>query len=153
MALSLTWKHSEVGTPEAVAHSVGSHADVHASIFLLGSGYQQLVEVRAIRAGPNVSRRQDHKVIVSDLGIKPYKLESYKIIQSNVTNLLQNKVFLYLYGGVKFLFITRFNSLKPLDNRLDVTPDFTLERRGSPVVHGGVDRVGTCQDGFRVGTL
>lgn len=43
--LPLTWKHSEVGTPEAVAHSVGSHADIHAGIFLLGSGYQKLVEV------------------------------------------------------------------------------------------------------------
>lgn len=60
---------------------------------------------------------------------------------------------LYLYGGVKFVLVTRFNSFKPLNNRLDVTADFTLERCGSSVVHGGVDRVSTGQNGFRVGTL
>lgn len=60
---------------------------------------------------------------------------------------------LYLYGGVKLVLITRLDSFKPLDDRLDVTADFTLERCGSSVVHGGVDRVSTGQDGFRVGTL
>lgn len=60
---------------------------------------------------------------------------------------------MYLYGGVKFVLITRFDSFKPLDNRLDVTADFTLKRRGSSVVHGGVDRVSSSQDGFRVGAL
>lgn len=63
------------------------------------------------------------------------------------------KVCLYLYGGVKFVLISRFNSFKPLNNRLDVTADFTLERSGSSVVHGGVDGVSTSQNGFRVGTL
>lgn len=72
---------------------------------------------------------------------------------NNAANLLQKRVFLYLYGGVKFVFITRFDSFKPLDNWLDVTADFTLKRRGSPIIHGGVDRVSTCQDGFRVGTF
>lgn len=60
---------------------------------------------------------------------------------------------MYLDGGVKFVLVTRFDSFKPLDNRLDVTADFTLERSGSSVVHGGVDGVSTSQNGSRVGTL
>lgn len=59
----------------------------------------------------------------------------------------------HLYGGVKFVLISRFNSFKPLDNRLDVTADFTLEGSGSSVVHCGVDGVRTSQNGFGVGTL
>lgn len=60
---------------------------------------------------------------------------------------------MYLDGGVKFVLVTRFDSFKPLDNRLDVTADFTLERSGSSVVHSGVDGVSTSQNGSRVGTL
>ena len=60
---------------------------------------------------------------------------------------------LYLYRGVKFVLVPGFNSLEPLNNRLDVAADFTLERRGSSVVHGGVDGVRTGQDGFGVGAL
>lgn len=59
----------------------------------------------------------------------------------------------YLYGGVEFVLVTRFDSLEPLDDRLDVAADFTLERRGSSVVHRGVDGVSASQDGFGVGTL
>lgn len=59
----------------------------------------------------------------------------------------------YLYGGVKIVFISWFNPFKPLNNRLDVTADFTLERSGSSIVHSGVDGVITSQNGFRVGTL
>ncbi len=64
-----------------------------------------------------------------------------------------SSVCLYLYGGVKFVLITRLNPFKPLNNWLDVAADFTLERRGSSVVHGGVDGVSTSQNGLRVGTL
>lgn len=60
---------------------------------------------------------------------------------------------MHLDGGVIFSLLPRFNPLKPLDNRLDVTADFTLEGSGSAVVHSGVDRVGTSQNGFRVGSL
>lgn len=60
---------------------------------------------------------------------------------------------LYLYGGVKFVLVTRFDSFKPLNDRLDVTADFALEGRGSTVVHSGVHGVCTSQDGLRVGTL
>lgn len=59
----------------------------------------------------------------------------------------------YLYRGVELVLVTRFNPLQPLNNRLDVTADFTLERRGSSVVHGGVDGVSAGQDGFGVGAL
>lgn len=59
----------------------------------------------------------------------------------------------YLDGGVVFVLIARLDSFEPLDDRLDVTADFTLEGRGSPVIHSGIDRMGARQDGFRVGTL
>lgn len=59
----------------------------------------------------------------------------------------------YLYRGVELVLVTRFNPLQPLNNRLDITADFTLERRGSSVVHGGVDGVSAGQDGFGVGAL
>lgn len=65
--LPLTWQHGQVGAPEAVAHGIGSQTDVHAGIFLFGSGYQQLVEVRSVRAGPDLSCGQDHKAVVSNL--------------------------------------------------------------------------------------
>lgn len=45
-----TRQDSEEGTAEAVAHSVGPQADVHACILLLGTGNEQLVEVGAVRA-------------------------------------------------------------------------------------------------------
>lgn len=59
----------------------------------------------------------------------------------------------HLYGGVEFVLVPRLDPLEPLNDRLDVTADFALERGGSSVVHGGVDRVGASQDGFRVGAL
>lgn len=60
---------------------------------------------------------------------------------------------LYLDGGVEFVLIARFDSFQPLDDRLDVTADFALERRGASIVHSGVDGVTPGQDGFSVGTL
>ena len=59
----------------------------------------------------------------------------------------------YLYGGVEFVLIARFNSFEPLDHWLDVAANFTLKRCGPPVVHGGVDRVSASQYGLGVGTL
>lgn len=59
----------------------------------------------------------------------------------------------HLYGGVEFVLVPGFDPLEPLNDRLDVTADFALERGGSSVVHGGVDRVSASQDGFRVGAL
>lgn len=47
----------------------------------------------------------------------------------------------YLDGGVELVLIHRFNSFQPLDDRLDVAADLTLEGRGSSVVHRGVDGV------------
>jgi len=60
---------------------------------------------------------------------------------------------LYLYGGVELVLVALFDSFQPLNHRLDVTADFTLERRGSSVVHRGVDGVSASQNRFRVGTL
>lgn len=59
----------------------------------------------------------------------------------------------HLYGGVEFVLVPGFDPLEPLNDRLDVTADFALERGGSSVVHGGVDRVSASQDGLRVGAL
>lgn len=59
----------------------------------------------------------------------------------------------HLYGGVELVLVPGFDPLEPLDDRLDVAADFALERGGSSVVHGGVDRVSAGQDGFRVGAL
>lgn len=44
----LTWQHSEEGAAEAVAHGVGTQANVHASVLLFGAGNEQLVEVGAV---------------------------------------------------------------------------------------------------------
>lgn len=60
---------------------------------------------------------------------------------------------MHLDGGVIFSLLPRLNPLQPLDNRLDVTADFTLEGGGSAVVHSGVDGVGAGQNGLRVGPL
>lgn len=59
----------------------------------------------------------------------------------------------HLYGGVELVLVPGFDPLEPLNDRLDVTADFALERGGSSVVHSGVDRVSASQDGFRVGAL
>lgn len=60
---------------------------------------------------------------------------------------------MYLDGGVEFVLVTGFDSFQPLNDRLDVAADFTLEGGRSSVVHGGVDRVSASQNGFRVGTF
>lgn len=59
----------------------------------------------------------------------------------------------HLDGGVIFSLLSGFDPFQPLDHRLDVASDFTLEGSGSPVVHGGVDGVSTSQNGFGVGSL
>lgn len=59
----------------------------------------------------------------------------------------------HLDGWVIFGLLSWFHPFQPLDNRLDVAADFTLEGGGSPVVHSGVDGVSTSQNGFRVGSL
>lgn len=95
--------------------------------------------------------------MVSNLQIKPQTGKvQFQISQILVINCMRidlSKLCVHLYGGVKFVLISRFNSLQPLNNRLDVTADFTLERSGSSVVHSGVDGVSTSQNGFRVGAL
>lgn len=59
----------------------------------------------------------------------------------------------HLYGGVEFALFAGLDPFQPLNGRLAVAADFALERRGSPVDHGGVDRVGSGQDGHGVGAL
>lgn len=59
----------------------------------------------------------------------------------------------HLYGGVEFALLAGLDPFQPLNGRLAVAADFALEGRGSPVDHGGVDRVGSGQDGHGVGAL
>lgn len=70
-SVPLTWQHCQVGTPEAVAHGISSQANIHARIFLLGSGYQELVEIRSVGTRPNLPRGQDHEAVVSNLHEDP----------------------------------------------------------------------------------
>lgn len=60
---------------------------------------------------------------------------------------------MHLDGGVISGLLPGFHPLEPLDHRLDVTADFTLEGGGPAVVHGGVDGVGARQNGLGVGSL
>lgn len=117
----LTWQHSEEGAAEAVAHGVGTQADVHASVLLLGSRDEQLVEVGTVRPGPHLSRGQHHEPCIP-----------------------------HLDGGVVAAFLVRLDAFEPLDDRLHVTPHFTLEWRGASVVHRRVDWVSARQNRFGV---
>lgn len=113
----LTWQHSKVSTAKAVAHSVGSQADVYASILIAGLDNSQLVEVGAVRPGPHIPCGQNHKMLPSDL-----------------------------QGGVIAVLCAWVHPLQPLDHGLHVTVDLTLEGGGAAILHGGVDRVGAGQN-------
>lgn len=116
--------HSEEGAAEAVAHGVGSEADVHAGVVLPGAGDEQLVEVGAVGPGPHLPRGQHHEAVVP-----------------------------HLDGGVVAALLVGLHPFEPLDDRLDVASHLALERRGASVVHRRVHRVGPRQDGLGVGSL
>ena len=58
-----------------------------------------------------------------------------------------------LNGGVVATLLIILHALQPLDDRLDVAPDFALEGRGASVVHRGVDRVRARHNGLGAGPL
>lgn len=109
--------YSEEGTAEAVAHGVGTQADVHASILLLGASNEQLVEVGAIGPRPHLPRGQHHEPVVS-----------------------------HLDGGVVAALLVRLYAFEPLNDGLNVAAHFALEGRGASVVHRGVERVHARQN-------
>lgn len=119
-----TRQDSEEGTAEAVAHSVGAQADVHAGVFFLGTGNEQLVEVGAVGPWPHLPGGQHYEVVLSNLD-----------------------------GWIVLALVARFHSLQPLDNRFNITTYFALEGRGAAVVYCSVHRMSSSQDGLRVGAL
>lgn len=120
----LTWQDGEEGAAEAVAHGVGPQADVHPRVLLLGAGDEQLVEVGAVGSRPHLPGGKHHESVVA-----------------------------HLDGGVVAALLVILHALQPLDDRLDVAPDFALERCGASVVHCGVNRVGARQNGLGAGPL
>lgn len=115
-----TWQHSEEGASEAVAHGVGTQADVHACVILAGPCDEQFVEVGAIGPGPHVTCGQHHELLSA-----------------------------HVDGGVVAALGPVFNSLQPLDHWLNITPHFALERCGATKIDRRVHRVRACEDRLR----
>lgn len=107
-----TWQHGEEGAAEAVAHGVGTQADVHARIVLACTGDEQLVEVGAVGPRPYVTRGQHHKLL-------PTHVDS----------------------GVVAALSAVLHTLQPLDHRLHIAAHFALEGCRTPEIHRGVHGV------------